>query len=374
MSDAVPFLDLRAQYRAHREAIDAAIARVIGSCGFILGAEVETLEAAFAAHCGTRHAVGVGTGLDALRLILLELGIGPGDEVLLPANTFIATALAVSAVGARPVLVDCRDEDFCLDPNQIASKITSRTRALLPVHLYGLPAPMAEIQEVANRHDLLVVEDACQAHGARLDDGRPCGSLGRAAAFSFYPGKNLGAYGDGGAITTDDDELAARLRLRRNYGQVVKYQHSVAGENCRLDAIQAAILGAKLPFLDRGNALRRRVASRYIEAFAGSPVLTPRADQVERSVWHLFVVQVEDREDFRAHLKNRGIETGIHYPVPIHLQTAYSYLAHAHGDFPVCERLSERIVSLPIYPEMTEGQVAKVIDAVLCWAPARAAR
>jgi len=374
MSAAVPFLDLKAQYRAHREAIDAAISRVVDSASFILGSEVEQFETAFADYCGVRHVVGVGTGLDALRLILLEEGIGPGDEVIVPANTFIATALAVSAVGARPVLVDCRKEDSSIDPVQAEARVTPRTRALLPVHLYGLPAPMDELRRIAERGSILLVEDACQAHGARTPQGNRCGSLGKAAAFSFYPGKNLGAYGDGGAIATQDAELARRLRLRRNYGQSMKYHHAVAGENCRLDGLQASILLAKLSFLDAWNEQRRRVALRYCEALTDSAALPPAADQVPRSVWHLFVVQVEDREGFQAHLRQRGVETGIHYPVPIHLQPAYAHLGYSRGDFPVAESLAQRIVSLPIYPEMTEAQIETVIDAVLSWSPAPISR
>ncbi|MCI0655720.1 MAG: DegT/DnrJ/EryC1/StrS family aminotransferase [Acidobacteria bacterium] len=370
MHATVPFLDLKAQYRAHREILDAAISRVVDSASFVLGSEVGQFEAAFAGYCGVRHVVGVGTGLDALRLILLEEGIGAGDEVILPANTFIATALAVSAVGARPVLVDCREEDSSIDPAQVEARVTPRTRALLPVHLYGLPAPMSDLRRIADRGSILLVEDACQAHGARTPEGKLCGSLGKAAAFSFYPGKNLGAYGDGGAIATQDDELASRLRLRRNYGQSVKYHHVVAGENCRLDGLQASILRAKLAFLETWNEQRRKIALRYCEAMRDSAAIPPAADQVPRSVWHLFVVQVEDREGFQAHLRQHGVESGIHYPVPIHLQPAYAYLGYSLGDFPVAESLAQRIVSLPIYPEMTEAQIETVIDAVLSWSSA----
>jgi dTDP-4-amino-4,6-dideoxygalactose transaminase len=277
-------------------------------------------------------------------------------------------------VGARPVLVDCRKEDSSIDPAQVEARVTPRTRAILPVHLYGLPAPMSELLQIADRGSMLLVEDACQAHGARTPEGNRCGSLGKAAAFSFYPGKNLGAYGDGGAIATQDDHLAARLRLRRNYGQSVKYHHVVTGENCRLDGLQASILRAKLTLLETWNEQRRKVAHRYCEALAGSAVIPPAADQVPRSVWHLFVVQVEDREGFQAHLRQQGVETGIHYPVPIHLQPAYSHLGHSRGDFPVAESLAQRIVSLPIYPEMTETQIEVVIDAVLSWSPAPISR
>ncbi|MCX7819357.1 MAG: DegT/DnrJ/EryC1/StrS family aminotransferase, partial [Kiritimatiellae bacterium] len=316
------------------------------------------------AYCETDRAIGVASGLDALKLALRALEIGPGDEVITVANSFVATALAVSAVGARPVLVDCEPEGFTINVAEIEGAITSRTRAILPVHLYGHPAEMDAIRSIAARHGLEVVEDAAQAHGARYR-GRRCGSLGRIAAFSFYPGKNLGAYGDGGAVTTNDAALADRVATLRNYGSRVKYRHEVLGENSRLDTLQAAVLNAKLPHLDRWNAARRRIAAHYRDLLAGvGDLRLPVARSEVEHVWHLYVVRTSRRDALLEFLRARGIGALIHYPIPIHLQPAYRGYGWRVGQFPIAEQLAREVLSLPIYPEMTEPQVEAVTAAV----------
>lgn len=360
----VPFVDLKAQYAAIREEVRAAIDRVLESAGFILGPAVAEFEEAFAAFCGTREAVGVSSGLDALRLALMAIDIGPGDEVILPANTYIATALAVSALGARPVLVDCDPRTYEIDPERIAAAITPRTRVIIPVHLAGQPAAMDAVLAIAARHGLAVIEDAAQAHGA-LYRGRPCGSLGLMGCFSFYPGKNLGAYGDGGAVTTNDLELAARLRRLRDYGQRVKCEHVEQGLNARLDALQAAVLNVKLRYLPAWNAARARHAETYRAMLEGVGDLAFQQRVPETThIYHLFVVETDHRDALQQHLAERGIATGIHYPVPIHLQPAYAALGYRCGDFPAAERLARRMLSLPMYAELQPEQIAAVVAAV----------
>jgi dTDP-4-amino-4,6-dideoxygalactose transaminase len=364
----VPFQDLPLQTAALRPELDAAIDRVLRHGQFILGPEVAAFEQAWAAFCGTKHAIGVGSGTDALQLILRALDIGAGDEVITVANSFIATAEAISYTGAKPVLVDCRLEDFLIDVDAVAAAITPRTRAIIPVHLYGQPANMDALAALARRHGLALIEDAAQAHGATLADGRRCGGLGVAAGFSFYPGKNLGAFGDGGAVTTDDDALARRLRLLRNWGSVVKYHHEVQGYNSRLDTLQAAILGVKLQRLAPWNEQRRTVAGWYREELAGcAGVLLPaEAAWTGRHVYHLFVVRLRDgaRETVMARLGEAGIQTIVHYPVPIHLQPAYAELGHARGAFPAAEAAARTVLSLPMFPEMTRAQCALVGGAL----------
>ncbi len=345
----VSFVDLQQEYQDIKDEINAAIAGVLNRSDYVLGKPVRDFEPAFASYCEAEHAVGVDSGFSALELILRAYGIGPGDEVITAANTFIATALAISNCGARPVLVDVDPETYNLDPALLESTITPATRAIMPVHLYGQPADMGAILAIAEKHGLRVIEDACQAHGARYK-GRRSGGLGDAAAFSFYPSKNLGAYGDGGMVVTNDPTVAERVRVFRNVGQSAKYQHAVKGFNHRLDSIQAAVLCVKLPHLDAGNKWRRETAVRYNTLLANTAVTTPTAADWVEHVYHLYIIQVENREQLQAHLAEAGIATGIHYPIPIHLQPAYAELGHKPGDFPITEQLAQRILSLPMYP------------------------
>ena len=356
----VPFVDLEAQYRGIAVKITSAIGQVLKSGAFILGPHLERFEREFARFMRVEHAVGVSSGLDALRLALTALDIGPGHEVILPANTFIATALAVSAVGAKPVFVDCDPETFNLAAPSIEAAITSRTRALIAVHLAGQPADMDPILGIAKKRRLSVIEDAAQAHGARYKD-RPCGSMGIMGCFSFYPGKNLGAYGDGGLVATRDGALAERLRRLRNYGQRIKYEHAEKGLNARLDALQAAILSVKLKYLSRWNAARAAHARLYRRLLAGIGDLDfqkplPRATHA----YHLFWIGTDQRDHLREHLLRAGIDTGIHYPKPIHLQQAYGDLGYKAGDFPHAERQARRTLSLPMYAELDEGRIRRV--------------
>lgn len=360
----VPFVDLNAQYRALRDQIDLAMHAVIDSSQFIQGREVGLFEEAFAAYCHTRHAIGVDSGTSALELILRALDIGPGDEVITAANTFIATVLAITATGARPVLVDVDPGTYNLSVYAVEEAISPRTKVILPVHLYGQPADMDPILQVAERFGLKVVEDACQAHGARYKDQR-AGSLGVAAAFSFYPAKNLGCYGDGGMVVTSSDELARRIRLLREYGQREKYVHVSKGYNHRLDTLQAAVLRVKLPHLDRWNAQRREHARQYHALLANTSVQLPIEADYAEHVYHLYVIRVAQRDALQAHLKAHGIGTGIHYPIPIHLQEAYAELGYSRGVFPVTEQAANEILSLPMYAELTPEQVTEVAGRVI---------
>ena len=359
----IPFLDLKAQYASIADEIDAAIAGVVQRADFILGDEVTAFESQFAEYLGVKQVVGVASGLAALEMALRAYDIGPGDEVITPANTFIATVLSIVAVGARPVLVDMDPKTHNIDPAAIEAAITSRTRVLMPVHLFGQPADLDPILAIARRHNLLVIEDAAQAHGARYK-GKRVGGFGHAAAFSFYPGKNLGAYGDGGAIATNDEKIAEKLRQLRNYGQRVKYYHEVMGTNSRLDTIQAAVLRVKLGYLDQWNAGRRKHAAKYNKELSALPVGLVRTLSTVEHVHHLYVVEVEDRKRVQAELQNRGISTGIHYPVPVHLQKASASLGYKAGSFPHTERAAERILSLPMFAELTEEQVEHVIESL----------
>jgi dTDP-4-amino-4,6-dideoxygalactose transaminase len=358
----VPFVDLQAQHAPLRQSIENAFADLMSKGDFILGAAVERFEAAYAAYIGTRHAIGVGTGLAAIELALRAFDIGPGDEVITPANTFVATVLAILAVGAKPVFVDVDAATYAIDAAAIAAAVTSRTKAIVPVHLYGQPVDVDAVLAVARRHHLVVVEDAAQAHGARYH-GQRIGSFGDAAAFSFYPSKNLGALGDGGIITTSDDRAAAKLRLLRNYGQRVKYYHSIPGTNSRLDTLQAAVLDIKLPHLDGWNAARRRHADAY-NTRLHPHVQTPVSAAGVEHIYHLYVIQTGDRAALEARLKPRQIHTGIHYPVPAHLQDATAQLGYKAGDFPVTEAAASRILSLPMFAELTDAQIDYVCDAV----------
>jgi dTDP-4-amino-4,6-dideoxygalactose transaminase len=361
----VPFVDLAAQQASIQTEIGAAIQRVLSECNFVLGPQVEEFERDFARFVGSEHAVGVSNGLDALRLAMIAMDIGPGDEVIVPANTYIATALAVSAVGGRPVLVDCDRRTYNIDVNLVESAVTPRTKAVVPVHLTGQAADMDPILEVAGRHGLHVIEDAAQAHGT-LYKGRSCGSLGSIGCFSFYPGKNLGAYGDGGMVTTDDPDLAARLRRLRNYGQTAKYRHTEKGLNARLDTLQAAILSVKLRHLPLGNKAREAHAKRYRELLCGVGDLAfQREAPYSTHIYHLFIVETERRDALREHLDARGIQTGIHYPIPIHLQQAYKELGYGVGDFPEAERLANSILSLPMFPELRREQIERVGEEII---------
>jgi dTDP-4-amino-4,6-dideoxygalactose transaminase len=364
----IPFVDLKSQYESIREEVRAAIDGVLESTQFILGDAVTEFEREFASYVGVRHAIGVASGLDALRLALEASGLGTGDEVIVPANTFIATALGVTAAGAVPVLVDCREDTYEIDPELVERAITARTRAIMPVHLYGQSADMDRILEIAAAHGLDVIEDAAQAHGTRFRGAR-CGTFGRAACFSFYPGKNLGAYGDGGMVVTDDDELAERVRRLRNYGQSAKYVHVERGTNSRLDTVQAAVLRVKLARLDAWNASRAAHAARYSEGLAGKGLVLPVVDERSTHVYHLYVVRTGHRAALQRHLLERGIQSLIHYPIPIHFQEAYRDLGKRRGDFPVTERVSDEILSLPMFPELMVEQIDRVVEAVAEFAP-----
>lgn len=359
----VPLVDLAAQYAALREEVDRAMSQVLRRADYVLGREVELFEEEFAAYCEAGYAVGVDSGLSALELALRALGVGPGDEVITAANTFIATALAITRTGAAPVLVDVDPRTCCLDPRRVESAVTARTKALIPVHLYGHPADMDEILAIAHRRGLVVIEDACQAHGAR-HKGRRVGSMGHAAAFSFYPAKNLGAYGDGGMVVTGDRRAAETVRMLRNYGQSEKYHHPVLGYNQRLDTLQAAVLRVKLKHLDAWNAARRRHAQRYHRLLAGCPVITPMEAEHAEPVYHLYVIRTGDRDGLKDHLGRRGVSAGIHYPIPIHLQPAYRDLGYSRGDFPVTERCSGEILSLPMYAELSPDRIDDVAGAI----------
>jgi dTDP-4-amino-4,6-dideoxygalactose transaminase len=339
---------------------------------FIQGAEVKAFEDAFASYLEVRQCIAVNSGTAALHLALLGLGIGPGDEVITVSHTFIATSEAISAVGARPVFVDVDPVSYMMDPALVEAAITSRTKAILPVHLYGNAVDMDALLAIAKRYNLLLVEDACQAHGT-LYKGRMAGSMSEAGCFSFYPGKNLGACGEGGAMVTNDEALAQKVRMLREHGSVKRYEHKLPGYNFRMEGIQGAVLAVKLPHLDRWNDHRRMVAQRYNERLAGQGIVVPKEAAESRHVYHLYVIQVEDRDSLRDHLTQRGIETGLHYPVPLHMQEAYASLGYRVGDFPVTERLTQRIVSLPMYPEMPLEAADYVCDAVLEWARTRMA-
>jgi dTDP-4-amino-4,6-dideoxygalactose transaminase len=368
---STPFLDLGGINARDRDELIAAFTRVLDSGWYILGKEVESFESEYAAYCGTTHCVGVGNGLDALTLILRgyrELGrINSGDEVIVPSNTYIATILAITENGLTPVLVEPDAVTYNLDANRIVEKLSARTRAILPVHLYGQAADMSAINAVARKRDLLVIEDCAQAHGAR-HAGRMAGALGNAAGHSFFPSKNLGALGDGGAVTTDDDALAAVVRALRNYGSVRKYENDHKGVNSRLDELQAALLRVKLKHLDADNQRRREIASRYSRGIKHPGIVLPMVGDGNEAVWHVYVVRTGWRDALQTHLRACGIDTLIHYPIPPHQQQAYAeWNAQSH---PITEGIHREVLSLPISPVMTEAQVAAVIDACNAWGAA----
>lgn len=360
----VPFLDLPAASASVADEVFTRWKSIVAEADFIFGQEVSDFEQAFADYCDCSHAIGVASGLDALKLILRAMDVGPGDEVVTVANSFIATALAISSVGAVPVLVDMNDQDFLIDVSTLEDALTARTKAIIPVHLYGQAADMDPIIKIADKHGLKVIEDAAQAHGA-LYKGRKCGSLGDAAAFSFYPGKNLGAFGDGGAVTTSDGALAEQIRALRNYGSPQRYHHDELGENSRLDTVQAAVLSAKLPRLEAWNSSRRRIAARYTAGLENMPeVRLPLANEYAEHVYHLYVIRTSQRDDLMRYLQEQGIGCIIHYPIPIHLQKAYRSMSWSSGDFPRSEEAAREVLSLPLFPTMTDEQVDYVINAV----------
>jgi len=360
---SIPLVDLKAQYHSIKAEIDAATARIFENSSFILGAEVEAFERDFAHYCGVKHAIGVSSGTDALQLALLGYGIGEGDEVITTSFTFIATAAAISHVGAKPVLVDIDPRTYNIDPAKIEAAITPRTKAILPVHLYGQPAQMTPILEIAGRYGLRVIEDACQAHGATYF-GRKTGGLGDVACFSFYPSKNLGGAGDGGMLTTNDDAFAEWARKVRDHGRTGKYVHGLIGFTYRLDALQAAILRIKLAHLDAWNEARRRHAATYNELLASTGVVLPQEAEGCRSVYHVYVIRTPQRDELLAHLQRRGIGASVHYTLPIHLQPAYAALGLPKGAFPVAEACAESVISLPMYAELTRDQIEEVVEAI----------
>lgn len=360
----VPFLDLKAQYAGIRTEISEALEAVLDAGAFAGGPFVQRFEQAFAAYCGTRHAIGVGSGTEALWLSLLALGVEPGDEVITVPNTFIATAEAISACGARPVFVDVEESTLTLHPAGLQDAITAKTRGIVPVHLHGQPADLQPIMAVAAECELFVLEDACQAHGAEYR-GRKAGTMGHAGCFSFYPGKNLGAYGEAGAVVTDDDMLAERIRRIRDHGQARKYYHAEVGWNARMDGLQAAVLNVKLKHLDAWNRRRSRHAEHYGARLGELDALTlPAKADYGTHVWHIYAIRVAERDGLMAALQSEGIQCGIHYPVPIHLQEAYRALGLKPGNYPVAEESARHILSLPMFPELTKEQIDYVCDHI----------
>jgi dTDP-4-amino-4,6-dideoxygalactose transaminase len=360
---AVPYLDLPAQMRGLRKEIDAAIARTLDNCSFCLGPDVAQFEKDFARFCGAEHSVAFNSGTSALHVALLLLNVGAGDEVITTPCTFVATSWAISYVGARPVYVDIEDATFNLDPKRVERAITPRTKAVLPVHLYGHPADLDPLLEVCRKHNLPLVEDAAQAHAAKYK-GKVVGTFGVVSCFSFYPGKNLGAYGEGGALVTNDAKMAARARSLREHGSSQRYYHDEIGFNYRMEGIQGAVLGVKLKHLDTWTRERSRVAHRYHELLAGTPLHLPREAEYAQSAWHLYVVRHPRRDELKKHLEANHVGCALHYPLSLHLQKAYAHLGHKPGDFPIAEKAAQECLSLPIYPELTDAQVQRVADVI----------
>ena len=359
----IPLVDLKAQYNSIKDEVDSAIQRVVDSTNFIMGDEVESFERGFAEFCGVKHAIGISSGTDAIHLALLACGVQPGDEVITTAFTFTATAEAIIMAGAKPVFVDIDPRTYNLDPQKVEAAITAKTSAFLPVHLYGQPVDLAPMLEIANRHGIKLIEDAAQAHGAKYN-GQMIGGFGDAACFSFYPGKNLGAYGDAGAVVTNSDEIASQIRLLHDHGRRDKYEHLIVGFGNRLDALQAAILRAKLPHLADWNRHRQKCAEFYQRALAGKGLELPYVLPNAEPVWHQFVVRSTRREEIQAHLKSKGIATGVHYPIPLHLQPAYKDKNNLRS-LPHSELAAHEVFSLPMYPELTEVQLSEIVDALV---------
>lgn len=370
----VPFLNLKAQHEPLREEFRAAISEVIDNSAFAGGPYVARFEEDFARFCECDHAIGVGSGTDALWLALLALGVGPGDEVITVPNTFIATAEAISYCGAQPVFIDVEEDTYNMDPALIESAITPRTKAIIPIHLFGQPADMDPIMEIARKHNLHVVEDACQAHGARYK-GRSVGTIGEAGCFSFYPGKNLGAFGEAGAVITNNADLCRKMQVLRDHGQIRKYHHTMIGWNCRMDGIQGSVLQIKLRQLARGNQLRRAHAAQYRDLLKDvDAIRLPLEAEYAHHVYHLFPIRVKNRDEVMQSLADKGVGTAIHYPVPVHLQEAYRCLGCPEGTFPIAEQCAKEFLSLPMFPELTSEQIAytanAVVEATLALAPA----
>jgi dTDP-4-amino-4,6-dideoxygalactose transaminase len=359
----VPFLDLKAQYQSIKDEVRPAIDRVLDSCAFVLGDEVAAFEREFAAYCGTTHAVALNSGTSALHLALLAAKIGPGDEVISVPFTFVATTAAICYTGARPVFVDIDPTSFTMDVRRLEDAITPRTKAILPVHLYGQAADMDPILDIARRHKLIVIEDAAQAHGATYK-GRPVGSLGDMACFSFYPGKNLGAYGEGGIVTTNNSDYARTIAMLRDWGQDRKYHHVLPGYNYRLEGIQGAVLRVKLRHLETWTEARRARAARYDTLLAPAGIRIPAAPRDGRHVYHVYAIRVTERDQFQKALHAKGIQTGIHYPIPVHVQPAYASLGYKEGEFPHTERAANEVLSLPMYAELTDPLQDQVVQAV----------
>ncbi len=356
---SVPFLDLKAQYASIKSEIDPAIQGILDSCAFAGGPAVEKFEQSFAEYCGAKYSIAVGNGTSALELILRAHGIGEGDEVITVANSFFASAEAISNANATPVLVDCNEDDALIDVSKIEAAITPNTKAIIPVHLYGQCADMDEVNRIAKKNNLIVIEDACQAHGSTYKGKKP-GCMGHAAAFSFYPGKNLGAYGEGGAVTTNDEAITMKIKMLRDHGMAEKYKHAVVGRNERMDGIQGAVLDVKLKHLDTWNTARRKHAVQYRTLLGDNPNITLFTAHDKRdSNYHLFVVRVKNRDEVQKKMKDKGIATGIHYPIPIHLQEAYAG-KWKKGDFPIAEKIAPELLSLPMYAELTEAQVKAI--------------
>jgi dTDP-4-amino-4,6-dideoxygalactose transaminase len=365
----IPFVDLQAQYQALKPEIDRAVLDVFEHAQFILGPAVAAFERDFAAYCRVPEAVGVSSGTSALHLALLAAGVGPGDEVITVPYTFVATVAAIEYSGARPVLVDVEPDYWTMDPAQLEAAITPRTKAIVPVHLYGQPADMDPILAVARRHGLRVIEDACQAHGSEYK-GRRCGSMGDLGCFSFYPGKNLGAYGEGGIVVTNDPALARKVRLLRAWGEEVRYEHKYRAFNYRMDGVQGAVLGVKLRYLETWTEARRRHAGTYARALDGTPAAVPTERAGVRHVYHVYVVRLPERDRWRERLTSAGVQTGVHYPIPVHLQPAYRDLGYAAGAFPVSERAASEVLSLPMFPELTDAQIHTVAGLLRAGVPA----
>lgn len=364
MKKNIDLIDLKKQYLAIKNEIDKAIQKVVENTSFILGKEVSDFEKNFSNYCNTKYCIGVSSGTDALYLSMKALGIGPGDEVITTANTFIGTVLAISHCGAKPILVDCSESDYNIDVNKIESSITEKTKAILPVHLYGQPADMDSILELAEKYNLDIIEDACQAHGAEYRKKR-VGGIGRIGCFSFYPTKNLGSYGDGGAITTNDPDLAEKIKLLRNSGQKIKYNSIIKGYNCRLDSLQAAILNVKLKYLDKWNEQRRKNAKLYNELLEkDNNTITPYERNEVKHVYHLYVIRTKMRDKLMENLKLKGISTRVYYPIPIHLQQAYKDLGYSKGSFPVTEEYSNSVLALPIFPELKKEEIKYIANII----------
>ena len=361
----IPFVDLKAQYDSIKNEIDGAIQRVLDSTSFIMGEELERFEEEFALFCNTKYAIGVANGSDALILALRACGISKGDEVITVPHTFIATTEAITHVGGKVVFVDINPKTYTIDVSKIEEKISNKTKAIIPVHLYGQPADMDPIIELAKKYNLRVIEDAAQAHGAEYK-GEKVGSIGDVACFSFYPGKNLGAYGDAGMITTNNEEISKKLKLLRNHGRITKkYEHEIEGYSSRLDNLQAAILRVKLRHLNKWNDMRRKNARKYNELLNNiDNVIVPYEADYAKHVYHLYVIRIEGRDKLREVLKSKGIATGIHYPIPLHLQLAYNYLGYKNGDFPITEKASQEIISLPMFAELSDEQIEKIVGLV----------